>query len=859
MTHPGTAVRISATIMLLTSTALFAQQAEEDTLIEAQALGPALQALAEEYDLQLLYETALVASLSAQAIPRGASSETALNELLEGTNLTYQFVNGRTVTIQEKESSKEQESGKSRPASNQILIAQAETPAQQSQTRATAATDSGAEKTETGSNTIEEVIVSARKRDENLQDVPISIDAFSAEDLNDKSLTSLKELGQFVPNFNFSNHPSLGSQGALVYIRGIGQADPSNHLDPGVGVYIDNVYIGRMQGFDFDLMDLERVEILRGPQGTLFGKNTIGGAVNIITARPDKEEFAATAEITTGRFSRIDGKAIINIPLIPGKLAAKFAGATRNRGGYGQRLDFATGDKISESGDKQRLSGRAVFDWTATDSVDVLLSLDAARTRETGPVYKIVDFAESGLIALYNRFVDPDYGDVFMTDSEFATYGTGGNANDLDTWGIALNIDWDLGPVAVKSITSYRNMEALAAADLDGSPHLLFDSAFSIDQDQVTQEFQLSGLAFNERMNWLTGVYYFKEDSLQDGRRDIVRELVDPIGLDISFTGRVSSTVESYAVFGEGTYDTSEKFSIITGLRYTSETKDITRMRFNHFTGQVTLPADSRSESWDAFSGRFGFEYRWNDDVMTYFTVSRGFRSGGINARSSGPSSFVPFDPEYIWTYETGVKSDFLDHRLRFNSSIYYSDYSDLQFSVAVIDPETNTPISIVGNAAQAKIQGFELELTALPVEELILTAGVGYTDARYTDVEPTAPITKDDKFPMTPKWSITLSGQYGIPLGDLGKLIGRLDYAYKTKIYYQPVNDPLSTQESYGFLNGRLTLAHSGGDWDISLFGTNLTNKKYIITGLDGRAIGFALVQYAPPREWGLSFRYFF
>jgi len=176
-----------------------------------------------------------------------------------------------------------------------------------------------------------------------------------------------------------------------------------------------------------------------------------------------------------------------------------------------------------------------------------------------------------------------------------------------------------------------------------------------------------------------------------------------------------------------------------------------------------------------------------------------------------------------------------------------------------VIDPATNTPISIVGNAAESEIKGFEVELSALPVPDLILSTNIGYTDAEYTKVDPTAPITKNDKFPMTPEWTVTLSGQYEIPFRNLGNLIGRADYAYKTKIYYQPVNDPLSTQGGYGLLNSRLTFAHISDNWEVSVFGTNLTDKRHVITGLDGRSLGFALVQYARPREWGVSFRYSF
>jgi iron complex outermembrane receptor protein len=222
----------------------------------------------------------------------------------------------------------------------------------------------------------------------------------------------------------------------------------------------------------------------------------------------------------------------------------------------------------------------------------------------------------------------------------------------------------------------------------------------------------------------------------------------------------------------------------------------------------------------------------------------------------------VPFDPEYIWTYEMGLRSDFLDHRLRFNSTLFYSDYTDLQFAITVADPVTNSPISIVGNAAKAEIKGFEIEVVTLPTSALTLSGAIGYTDAEYTEVDPTAPISEDDKLPVTPKWTVTVSGEYAKPLGELGELIGRLDYAYKTEMYLQPINDPINFQDSYGFLNAKLTFEHASGNWAFSMFGTNLTDTRYLVAAHDTgplNGLGFAMAQYGRPREWGASLIYRF
>ncbi len=701
---------------------------------------------------------------------------------------------------------------------------------------------------------IEEIVVTSRKREESLQEVPISVSVFSADDMEMKSLTSLKGIGQFTPNFSFFNHGQFGRSAAVVYIRGIGQEDPNIFKDPGVGIYVDGVYMGRMQGVDIDLMDLERVEILRGPQGTLFGKNTTGGAVNVVTERPG-DEFATKAQVTTGRFDRIDGKLSVNIPLVPGKLAMKLAGATRNRHGYGQRLDFFTGNQIDRMGNQNKLSGRALIDWTPTPDLDVLLSVDGTRVREQGPVRKVVAFVQAPLVGLLNMFVNPPYGEAFATDSDFTTFSNKGNANDLDVWGIALTVNWDLGGWAIKSITSYRDMTAKSAVDPDGSIYDIIDFLSTIDQNQFSQELQVSGLSFDDRLNWVFGLYYFQEDASHVNPIVVYGDLRNIIGLDISFTAEQQTDNKSYAAFGQGTLALTDKLSFTGGLRFTDDKKDVARSQIRQFSGLVLVPFEREKKSFQAVSGRAGIEYQWTEDVMTYVSVARGFKSGGINWRSLSGTAFKPFKPEFVWTYEAGLRSTLLERRLRFNGTFFYSDYRDIQFTVVRGDPETGEPTTVIDNAARARIKGFEIEAMALPAPGLVLTAGAGLTDAEYTRVDPGAPITVDSKFVKTPKWTVTLSGQYTVPAGNAGQVVGRLDWVYKSKIHHDALNSPFGLQKGYSLLNARLVFESAGGNWSIALFATNLTDERYILAATDlSNALGFAEVQWAPPREWGLS-----
>ncbi len=707
---------------------------------------------------------------------------------------------------------------------------------------------------------IEEITVTARRREERLQEVPLSITAFSALDIESKSLFNLKDLAQFTPNLTFSNMGQAGNSGAIIFMRGVGQVSSDTFWDPGVGIYVDGVYMGRMHGVDLTLMDLERVEILRGPQGTLFGKNTIGGAINVVTAKP-VDEFSAYAELTIGSYDRLDGKFNVNASLVPGVLAMKVAGSSQNRDGFAKRIDWHTGEEIDEMGDMDRLNGRVAFNWTPNENVGVLLSLDAAKIREFGSVREVVKFTEPPLAGLFNLFADPDYSTAtFATDSHFTSFANGANANELDVWGAALTVDWNLGVVAFKSITSYRDTEAINGTDPDGSFYNIINLVDDVEQDQFSQELQLSGLSFDDRFNWVAGLYYFEESSFMSQDLLVYREIYDFIGLDISFLRRWWADTKSYAAFTQGTFAVNENLGLTVGLRYTEEKKDVARERLRQVTGVVFVPLDSTDETFSAFSPRFSIDYQWHNDLMGYVSAARGFKSGGINAISLNEAEFTPFDPEYVWTYEAGIRSEWHDNRLRFNATLFFSDYEDIQFTVIRGNPDTGEPITVVDNAAKAEMKGFELEMMVLPTPQLLLTAGIGYIDAEYTEIEAGAPITVDTSFVKTPEWSVTLSGQYTYSLTSGAEIVGQVDWAYQSEIHHDQLNSPIGLQDSYGLLNARLTFESRDNKWSVSLFGTNLTDELYMMAVTDlSDTLAFGEVQWARPREWGLRVRYNF
>lgn len=849
---------VSGTLLLGLVQLAFAGDLKEETLfdIAPQALDSALLQFSEQADIQLVVAANSLDGIETQGVSGQVSGNEALSALLQNTGLHFNVV-GSTVTVTNSHTDEANESGKAQPTSEKTQLAQASD--QQSKKTAATSTNREAEKTETGRNAIEEILVTARKREENLQDVPISIAAFSAADIEARSMDKLQDLANFVPNFSFFNSGTRGKSAPQAVIRGVGQNDAGITNDPGVGIYVDGIYLARLHGLNLDLLELERIEVLRGPQGTLFGKNTNGGAVNIVSVKPGNE-FSGYSKIIIGQFDRVDAQASVNIPLVENKLAVKLSGLTSNRDGYGKRLDFLTGEQTGEMGDENSLSGRAQVGWTPADNLDVSFSIDGSRVRETGQVLSSPAFAVPPLGGLLNRVVDPPIGDAFLTGNPFTNFATDANTYDVDTWGTSLTIDWGLGGWNIRSITGYRELDLFYKVDLDSTPHTMLTGSDGVNQDQFSQEIQFAGTALDNRLNWLAGLYYFNEGVVGRVLADIMVPL-EAFGIVISSSRVVSNDVKNYSAYSHLSYLVTDRFSLTGGLRHTYEEKAASFER-SRLDGTVTVPFMTAEGDWSAQTGRAGFEYRWNDDVMGYFSAARGFKSGGLNGDPSNPTDFVAYDPEFVWTYEVGLRSDLFNRRLRFNASVFLSNYKDMQLTVEKRDPATGADLEFIGNAGKSEIKGFEADIVARPTENFSLSAAIGYIDAKYKDLDPDTAleITTETKFFNTPKWSYSFTGEYATTLGGYGDIIARLDYAYKSKVHHDVLNNPLLLQQGYGVLNGRLTFENTGGDWSLALFATNLTNKHYIMGGIDVLSVfGFASIQYAAPREWGASLKYRF
>ena len=719
---------------------------------------------------------------------------------------------------------------------------------------------------------LEEVLVIGQRRERPLQDVPISITAFDNPEIEALKLTNIAGVARYTPNVVWDQSFLGAGNFSAIFIRGVGQ--PGNFFessaDPAVGVYLDGVYIGRAIGSVLGINDVEQIEVLRGPQGTLFGRNTTGGAV-LVTTRQPGPELSGWGEVTTGSYSRLDARGVLNVPL-SSTVFTRFSVSSLNQDGYGTSLQ--TG---AEFGDVNADSARAALRWLARDDLIVDLAYDRNRTRQEAPVITLM-FADADPMSLtgaYNFYVAPtnsveDWGDGipwddrFMTSSEFTSFATGQTLTDIDTEGLTATVEWRTGDLTFKSITGYRSLESLWGSDTDLSPSTIIESTIDTDQDQFSQEFTLQGVS--GKLDWLAGAYYFEEDVVsQDNFVLIIPEVAkvpaDPVygvpnplfGVPLSNIGPgTSSSAESVAAFFHLNYVVNDRLSAFGGLRYTYEEKTAIDNSGLVANGQT-------SETFDNLSPTLGMQYFVDPNLQLYASASQGFKSGGFNTIVLIPrDDFLPFKPEEITAFELGLKMQ--RERFSLAAATFLYDYEDIQF------PVFNNVAPEFRNAAEAEMKGAELELVMAPTSAIMIQAGISYLDAKYTrldeeDLEGLAtPISIDNELPNAPEWTVNFGIRWSTDVGQLGRLTLRGDYSWRDDMYKDAINTPEVRQSAYGLLYAAAEFVSNDARWVITLFGDNLTDERYIMSGGSNKPdFGLAYATYARPRTWGLSVRYNF
>lgn len=708
---------------------------------------------------------------------------------------------------------------------------------------------------------LEEVLVTARRREEGLQETPISIAAYSGADLDVRSVTSTKDLGAFTPNLVSSNGSGVSgnTSAASFFIRGIGQIDFLLNTDPGVGLYVDEVYIGRSIGSGMELLDLERVEVLRGPQGTLFGRNTIGGAITL-TSRPPAPAFEGNVALSGGSSAYRSVKGVLNVP-ITDTLFARLSASVRERDGYVTRL----ADGI-ELGDENADAARLALRWLPSDAVSFDLIADGVRRREQSPptgavaingaslfggFFNAVLSGSPGCVPPPGSLADPAcFNAQWLTSNPDTTNATFPSQSDLNAAGASLHAEIQASEwLTLKSITAYRDVDATGRRDGDGSPYPISQTVDLWTHDQFSQELQALSAAPIAGIDWIVGLYYFRE-------RGSNVNLVDFAPVSLQSGGSVDN--DSSAAFGQATWHATDKLSVTAGLRYTKENK---RFRPDQFVtadrgagvppGTPILPSEEAHTSVSELTPMVNVAYRWTSDFMTYATYSEGFKSGGFTQRVFPPLPQTPsFEPEFVTVYEGGFKYTGANQRLRLNGAVYYTDYDDLQVQVLL------GPAPITRNAATAIVKGFELEMAALPVGGLKLEAGVGLTDASYTQIGPQViGLTRQSKFAQVPEWSYSAALSYEFTLGAAGTIAPRVDWLHRSRIYMDALNSPQVTQDAYSLYNASLTFTSASERWLIALTGTNLGDERYFTSGFaDLQTAGNAEVIWARPREWAAT-----
>ena len=731
--------------------------------------------------------------------------------------------------------------------------------------------------------TLEEVIVTAERRENNLQSTPLSVSSFSLEQLAAQQVNNIGDLQSLVPNL--SVHVG-DANNAVVYIRGVGQIDSVAFFEPGVGIYLDDVYLGRAQGAFLDIVDVERVEVLRGPQGSLYGRNTVGGAIKYVSAGPT-EELSGNVSLTAGNYGRFDAKATLSGSLIEDKLLGRVTVAKLGHDGYSKNLFNGQND-----GDADTEFFRGVLEYRANEDLVFELAFDStpndpdfSRTpaKETNIDVLVVD---PNTFALgFSSF--PADTDPFVVNADF------NNLEETETQGTDLRVTWDINEqLSFKSITSYRELDYATELDLDGTPINAFGIFYYNDQNQFSQEFQLT--FDNDRWSGVAGLYYFDEDSdTFDG--GVFNNFL------IASAGESASTTKSYAMFSHLDYHVNDKLSINLGFRYTEERKTYQRLvedfdltvlaglGFNPttfavdyanprllsprstdlFLGGVGVarPLAAPPEAkFDNFSPKAGVNYQLDDDTLLYGSVSTGFKSGGFNGRLSD-GQLDPFQEENLISYELGYKTEWMENRVRFNAAVFMNDYDDLQVSSFETTPDGNAILPVFANAGKAEIKGFEIELTALVGNRLTLNANLGYLDAEYKEyfsgvnavTNQVVDVSDSRELVNTPKWDGRIGGSYDIELGN-GTLSFLADVSYRSKTYLEVNSSENLAQDSYSIVNAAVMFETFDEQWQFILGGKNLGDKEYRTHAFDLSAFpGVELGYYNPPKTYSITANYRF
>jgi iron complex outermembrane recepter protein len=789
---------------------------------------------------------------------------------------------------------------------------------------------------QTDETSLQEVVVTARYRSENLQQTPITITALTATDLQEQQIVNVDDLGGVVPNAYFRTPVSNYGPTETIGLRGITQVDFSYTFEPAVAVYVDDVYHATETGASMDLTDLERVEVLNGPQGTLFGKNALGGAIRLITVKP-KGDDTGTFTLTYGEHHRVDLKGIGDFALVPDKLFMRIIGSSSSENGFGHYLDFACSmaahgtpalsgslpESISPTqgndcalgglGGFRHEGGKVEFRYLANDDLEI--NLNANYTHQADQPYPqalLTQYQTSDLInSLYsNGVVLPKYGinytgnPGFISPNPFSNYATFGDvvtgqANDptqyLDEWAIPLTIDYRINDkLHAKLILAYESYQTNWSNDSDLTPFGLTQTTYQQEHAQKSAEFRLNGTLLGDRLDWTAGLFYYDSHDRAYNTTNFdafaYPSFIFPNGLLGNNVANDSYTDKNKSAFVHGEYKFTDQWSVSAGVRYTDENKSNTFDHVNEYPADsIVLPfPKTLSSSRFDYSGSINFQA--TNDMLFYASTATGFRSPGFNPRPFTAGQLQEVPGEHAIQYEIGNKSDFLEHRLRANTAIFYIDYqahltpvnatqcdapTDLNPAVFQLAPGASCPVGTyyAGTTGQpwfltvvepASIRGIEEQLAATPIDGLHLNLNFGYNQFRSGVDNPLESGYVNPTVKLQPEINMSGGVQYDLKLASAGTLAPRIDWNYQSFQTNGPTNvvqvHPYYIIPGYSLFNFRLSFTPEVGKWNVSAGITNLFNKFYWEQlGADalpgGPPVSGRVGTPGRPREWTVSF----
>jgi iron complex outermembrane receptor protein len=706
-----------------------------------------------------------------------------------------------------------------------------------------------------GGAVLDEITVTAERREQSLQDVPVSVTAFSGDLVKEGGITRLEDVALQTPNFKMTSFNTAESQ---LYMRGIGSTQDGPSSDPSVAVFIDDVYIGRPAGASTDLYDLARIEVLRGPQGTLYGRNAAGGAVNIFTKKP-QHEFEAKTGLTVGDYGLVNLRAYVN-GSISDTVAGKFTANIRQRDGYAKNV--TTGQDL-EDDDTKSVRGQLLI--TPSDKIEVLLGFD----------YTDIDTSGDNRF-LTNFDVPPISPPAFIApqQAEIATFGNNPRRSSHDEIqrsnktlsGLMARVEADLGWATLTSVTAYRKTESSwwqalvpLLSDQDGGQGT-FEVDDGADQkgDQTSQEFRLAG--DTENFNWVAGLYYFEEDISISERFITYWGPNTPLAVwgtgDVSFN--MDGETSSFAAFGQFTWDMTDTLALTLGARYTDDDKKQTSEAVANGPiggavwgiplgpgGSPYAPV-SGSKSWDKVTPRASLDWNVSDDHMVYFTYSEGYKSGAFSSHTGSPLIAVtPLLPESSTNYEVGAKTQWLEDRLRFNIAYFDLEYVDLQ-TWSLIN------FVLVADNAAAEASGVEVDFAAAITENFTLSGNIATLDHKFT-----GGANVGNKLTRAPETSWSLIANFAIPLDSGAVLDLNAMGSYTDEFYFELSNDLRGLEPDVTVVDASVTYTSADERWDVALWGKNLGDELYAVHHING-SFGGATKIWAPPRTYGVSFNYY-